>query len=307
MVWPAATRGTPVPIDLSRSPEPDGLTVRESNAWARDKLAIVECYVSGFSRACSKRAPTWQVVDGFAGPGVNEIKDNRELVWGTPMLCLAAEPKVPRILAMDLGPNEASALHARTEPYRNRITVVRGDVNQDLVPAMEQHLNLRAPTLCILDPEGTELDFTTLRKLSGFRVGRTKAELLILLATHTGFLRTLTTAGEGFSWAPDRMDRLYGTGEWREIWDERRAGLPSEAATARYVQLYASQLRRLGYSHVLDRQIRARGREGKLGYYLVFASQHDTGEKIMDYCFDTRYETDEQLSLFNMPRDSHLR
>jgi three-Cys-motif partner protein len=283
------------------------MMVRISNAWALDKLAIVECYVNGFSLACSGQA-TWQVVDGFAGPGVNRIKATGELVWGTPMVCAAASPEVPAILAMDLGIAEIEALTARSWDFRDRVTVRRGDVNHDLLPAMRDELSPTAPTLCILDPEGMELDFETIGAISEFRRGRTKAEVLVLLPTHTGFLRTLTEKGGGFDWAPERMDRMFGTTSWRTIWDRRQAGMSSEEATAQYVRLYGQQLERLGYTHVLDRQIRERGREGRLGYYLMFASQHPVGGRVMDHCFDTRYSAgEEQLGLFNLPRVSHLK
>ena len=295
-------------LDLTESPRDDGLTIRAANPWALDKLAIVECYVHGFSTACSKQ-PSWQIVDGFAGPGVNRLKGTDQLVWGTPMVCLGVEPHVPRILAMDLGTDEVSSLAGRTEDFRSRISVRQGDVNEDLLPAMREDLSLTAPTLCILDPEGMELDFRTIEDISRFRKGRTKVEILVLFPTHTGFLRTLTEKGGGFSWAPDLMDRLFGTGEWRTIWERRKAGLSSDQATAEYVTLFGRQLERLGYTHVLDRQIRERGRTGRLGYYLIFASQHPAGGRIMDHCFDTRYSVDnEQLSLFGaVPRVSHLK
>lgn len=296
-------------LDLTLPPRDDGLTIRTSNAWARDKLAIVECYVQGFSRACSKKAKGgWQIVDGFAGPGVNRIKGTDDLLWGTPLVCVAAEPQVPTILAMDLGEDEVEALRARTAGYSDRIQVLRGDVNEDLLREMENHLSRSAPTLCILDPEGMELNFSSVEAVSKFRSGRTKAEVLILFPTHTGFLRVLTDKGGGFPWAPEHLDRMFGTTRWKDIWQRRQAGMPSELATEQYVQLYGEQLRGLGYTHVLDRQIRERGRKGRLGYYLMFGSQHDAGGRIMDHCFDTRYSSgEEQLGLFPLPRVSHLR
>lgn len=295
-------------FDLGVPPRDDGLLIRDANPWALDKLAIVECYAAGFSRACSKKSLGAQVVDGFAGPGINRIKGTDELVWGTPMVCAGVEPPVTRVLAMDLGSDEFDALDQRTASMRGRVTVRRGDVNADLLPAMRDVLDDRAPTLCILDPEGMDVDFATLARLSTFRRGRTKAELLVLFPTHLGFLRVLTEKEGGFAWAPERLTRMFGTDAWQDIWERRKAGLSAAEATARYVQLYGRQLASLGYGHVLDRQVRQRGREGRLGYYLIFASQHPVGGTIMDHCFDTRYQGDEQLSLFGpQRRESHLR
>lgn len=255
-----------------------------------------------------KRAPSSQVVDGFSGPGVNRIGEER--LWGTPIRILKATPGVNRLLAIDRDGQTVEALTQRTKSDP-RITVVAGDVNVDLVAAMDAHLERRAPTLAILDPEGTELHFETLRALSNWRNGKTPVEILVLLATDTGFTRMLTRTGDGFPYAPAKMTRLFGTDAWEPIWRRRQEEGSDEGAAARaltrYVQLYADQLRALGYTHVLDREIRMRGREGRRGYSLIFASGHDGGRKIMDHCFDTVETTNPQLSLFQTPRQSQLR
>lgn len=162
---------------------------------------------------------------------------------------------------------------------------------------MSELLEPRAPTLCLFDPEGTELDFTTLDAVSQWGQGRTKPELLILLPTHTGFLRML--GEEVPDWAPEKMDRLYGTDRWRETHRARCDGqITPDEATTRYVQLYADQLRALGYSHVLDREIREAGRSGRLGYFLLFASQHSAGKEIMEHCFNDRFGEEQEPPLF---------
>ena len=294
-------------LDLSDEPADDGLTIRSANPWALDKLDIVSCYVAGFVNAC-KRAGFSQVVDGFAGPGVNRIEDR--LAWGTPMRVLQAHPPVDRLLAMDLDANNVRALRDRTASD-TRARVVRGDVNTDLIAAMDEHLVRTAPTLAILDPEGTELDFETIRSLSRWRRGRFPVEILVLLATDTGFTRMLTRTGDGFDYAPDKMNRLFGTTDWEPIWRERQAAGDAPDAPARalskYVQLYGQQLRDTGYTKVLDREIRRSGRQGRRGYSLIFASGHDVGERIMDHCFDTVFTSSQQLELFKSPRQSQLR
>lgn len=68
------------------------------------------------------------------------------------------------------------------------------------------------------------------------------------------------------------------------------------------MRLYADQLRGLGYEHVLDREIRMGGRSGRLGYFLLFASQHPTGKEIMEHCVDDRFGQEEQPPLFRHRR-----
>ncbi len=80
----AALNGAPVTDEqgVPAVPSDDGLLLRDSGPWVKDKLAIVSCYLDGFARASSKRAQQWYFVDGFAGPGVNKISETNELVWG---------------------------------------------------------------------------------------------------------------------------------------------------------------------------------------------------------------------------------
>jgi three-Cys-motif partner protein len=283
------------------APDDDGLKIREANPWARYKLDIVECYLPAFSKAC-QAARQHHVVDAFAGPGVNVFRDDGERRWGTPLMALRTAPPFTRVLAMDTDDASLAALRTRTEPFGARAVVRAGDANTDLLPAMRETLEDWAPVLVVLDPEGTELDFRTLESVARFRRGKTKAELLVLLATHTGFLRLLWE--EVPEWAAERMDRLYGTDRWRDIHRQRREGtIDTDTATSRYVALYADQLRqRCGYNHVLDREIREHGRTGKLGYFLLFASDHPGGQRIMEHCFDDRFGEEQQPPLFRYRR-----
>lgn len=280
-------------------PADDGLAIRDAQEWARFKLDIIACYLPAFSEACATAGQHY-VVDAFAGPGVNRFADG-ELRWGTPLLALHTSPPITRVLAVDPDPTVRAALEQRTAEFGPRALVCDGDANHDLLPLMRAHLEDWAPVLAVFDPEGTELDFATVEAVSEWRQGKTKAELLVLLATHTGFLRMLWE--DLPEWASEHMDRLYGTTAWRDIYRDRRTGeISPDEATSRYVRLYADQLRGLGYEHVLDREIRMGGRGGRLGYFLLFASQHPAGKEIMEHCFDDRFGEEEQPPLFRYRR-----
>lgn len=296
-----------MPVDLdAEQPEEDGLLVRDANQWALDKLNIVDCYVGGFVNAC-KRAGTSQVVDGFAGPGVNQIGE--ELHWGTPMRILRATPEVDRVLAMDADAKCVDALQERTQGHP-RMVVRQGDVNTDLIAAMDSVLEQRAPTLAVLDPEGTDVAYETLRALSQWRRGRTPVEILVLFPTDTGFMRMLTRKGNGFPYAADKLNRMFGTDQWEPIWRQRQQDGDAKDAVAKalkgYVTLYGRQFSELGYEHVMDREIRAEGHRGRRAYSLIFATSHDVGERIMGHCFDSVDRTG-QMSMFASPGHSHIR
>lgn len=283
----------------------DGLPVRDAGVWTEDKLAIVRDYLRAFGRACSKKAPTFYFADGFSGPGINRIRDTAELVPGSPLLALESEPQFAKCLLMDLGEQNIQTMEARTARYGERALVRKGDCNVDLVPAMQDALDQRNPCFCLLDPEGSELGWDTVSGVARFRRGRNKVEQLILLPTHIGFIRMLVVDGTVPEWAAEKLTNMYGNDRWKDIHRRRVEGvITTDAATTEYVRLYAEGLRNLGYSWVLDREIRDRGFEGPLRYFLIFATDHDAGFHIMDHIFDTvaRARANGQLSLFRVPR-----
>jgi hypothetical protein len=113
------------------------------------------------------------------------------------------------------------------------------------------------------------------------------------------------------------MDRIYGNQGWHSIYERRLNDvITTQEATDLYVQLYAAGLRNdLGYKSAFGRAIRDKGIDGRLRYFLVFATDHPAGEKIMRHIFDTVYaprpvtapkkatskrDVEGQVSLFDM-------
>lgn len=83
------------------------------------------------------------------------------------------------------------------------------------------------------------------------------------------------------------------------------------ASASAYVRLYADGLKSLGYETVLDRQITKAN--GSPMYFLIFATDNDAGERIMDWVFNrVRLRVAEelgQITLFEMesgPRERRL-
>ena len=282
------------------TPPDDNLLVRSGRGvgqWTMDKLDIVSAYLPAFATACSRRSPGWYYVDAFAGPGVNVLPDGQR-VCGSPLIALEAVPAFTTCLLMDNDQKAINALLLRTMRFYKRAQVRRGNVNRDLIPFMAEYVPRRAPCVCVLDPEGFEVEWSTIEALATFGEGRL-TELLVLFQAD-GLHRILGLRDQ-HEWPGDLATAFFGNSAWEPIAARKRRGeLRVDEARTEFLHLYRSGLEELGY-RTDSRDIQEWSTEGRLKYILVFASGNETGLKIMKECFDKRY-TGAQLQLFRPPR-----
>ena len=160
-----------------------------------------------------------------------------------------------------------------------------------------------APCFCLLDPEGTELRWVTIQKVARVSGRRRKPELLILFPLQMGILRLMTVVSPMSRHHRRLVSSTFGSSSWSEIYEARLQGrLAPAEAKAQYVALYCANLRALGYRSAEPRVISAPARPGSARqerYYLVFATDHPDGERIMSGVFKRWYALDpEQRPLF---------
>jgi hypothetical protein len=137
----------------------------------------------------------------------------------------------------------------------------------------------------------------------------TEEKLMILDAYLNSFAKACRTAAPDH---PELVTRIYGHDGWKDIYARRESGeISAEDARGEYVRMYAEGFKRLGYATVLDRQIKKSN--GQPMYFLIFATDNDAGERIMDWVFDrVRLRVEEELgqtTLFDMesgPRKRRL-
>ena len=240
---------------------------------------ILDAYLTAFANACRK-AGGWYGLDLFAGGGINWSEVRGREINGSPLIALeAGAPQATKVIASEKNRKAYEALAARTARYGDRAEVLKRDAN-DAIEDMLALVPKRAPAFCFLDPEGSELKWETVEAIAGHKRGSSqfKIEQLILLPTDMGFVRLIPDY-------PEKVTGMYGEESWKSIEQRRSAGkISAEDARGEYVRMYAQGLKGLGYETVLDRQIKKPS--GHPMYFLLFATDHDAGERIMDHCFD---------------------
>lgn len=267
---------------------------------------ILDAYLNSFAKAC-RTAGGWYALDPFAGTGLNWSTTRDRAIDGSALIALEARsPEAIKVVAAESHAGAFEALTHRTERYGDRVQRFNEDANK-VVAAMLNIIPRRAPAFAFLDPEGSELEWPTVEAIAEHKRGHSanKIEQLILLPTDMGFVRLAPDH-------PELVTRIYGHDGWKAIYARRESGqITAEEARGEYVRMYAEGFKRLGYATVLDRQITKS--TGQPMYFLIFATDNDAGEKIMDWVFDrVRLRVQEELgqtTLFDMesgPRKRRL-
>jgi len=228
-----------------------GYPARVAPLWTEEKLRVLDCYMRGFAQACKGHPLGWYALDIFAGVGLNISKTTGAEIPGSALIALQAKsPFAQRVMLCEYSPRIILALTARILPYGDRARVFVGDANAR-IGEMLAPLPQTAPTFAFLDPEGSELAWTTVEAIARHKEGRSqyRVEQLILLPTDMGFVRMLPISGEPDEASAEKLTRMYGHDRWRKIYQRRRSGkITPDQARTEYVELYAQGLRDLGYA-----------------------------------------------------------
>lgn len=154
-----------------------------------------------------------------------------------------------------------------------QVDVRHGDFNVE-VDSILHSIRDGAPAFFFLDPEGLELEWQTVEKIT--RRGRVD---LFILISGMGVVRCASPRSEI---THDAVTRFYGHERWRAMFNDDESDLQSAKGQKRFelaVELYLEGLRGLGYTHVDQFLIATNSRNADL-HALVFASRNDVAIKI---------------------------
>jgi three-Cys-motif partner protein len=257
------------------------------------KLEVLEQYLKQFTTTAKYKAGGNTVyLDLFAGGLENIDKFTGQPFPGSAELALHTEPAFRTVRLFEMPPNAAQLRAELTARFPGRdLQVIEGDCNTTLPEALAS-LNRHAPTFAFVDPDGLEVRWSTLEALADHkRSGRSpyKVELWILFSA-PGLLRTLALDERKLTPSDeDRANRLFGTGQWRCIYEARvRERITPASARQEYVNLMRWRLQEvLGYryTHALEMKLP----EGQPLYNMVFASDNDAGNDIMSALYRKAY------------------
>jgi three-Cys-motif partner protein len=224
----------------------DGLTIRDSGPWAKEKLYYVSRYTSIFNRGMKKLWSERAYIDLMAGPGRSVDRDTGEEFDGSPLLALKSEPPFKTLVFVEAEADYAAALTERTAAHEDRRTVLPSDCNNPATIAeIRRIVGANTLTLCFVDNLGLNVRFETITRLVE---GNRPIDFVFTFQVND-FARNIDdamTSAEG-----DRFDAFFGTPRWREVVRrfDRGQTARSDRATA-LADFYGEQLACIGYGQV---------------------------------------------------------
>lgn len=254
------------------SPGDDGLPVQDVGIWALDKHDYLQRFIEAsagprgvFLRSSVAYAPAGAgFIDLFAGPGRARVRETEQFIAGSPIVALDhSRQPFTKVVAIDLDPENVSALRARTAAYGARCEIIQGDCN-DVIDDAIRRLPEDGLNLGLIDPYGLEpLRFETLRVLATVK----RMDLIIhfpVADMKRNLTNTKSEEYQGF------IDRFLGT----------RVEIKHLSDVPGLIDVLRRQLRRFGYDQEQVRSVAVRNSKNAPLYYLVYISKHRKGSSI---------------------------
>lgn len=258
----------------------------EIGNWSEIKLEIIRKYASAYSTILSHQERLHHVyIDAFAGPGVHIAKSTGRFVAGSPLNALNVQPPFRSYYLIDIEADKVATLRTFVG-NRPDVHLLAGDCNslllQEVFPQVEYHDFRRG--LCLLDPYGLHLDWQVIAQAGSMR----SIEIFLNFPVADINRNVLWEHPEGVDRTDlERMNRFWGDSSWRQVAYSTQGTLFGDDAAVKtgsnraIAQAFRDRLKTAaGFKHIPD-PLPMRNSKGAIVYYLFFASQSTTGDKIV--------------------------
>jgi three-Cys-motif partner protein len=263
---------------------------RISKLHTEEKLTLLKKYLEGYVIA-TKNAKERYYIDALAGDGQCEIQipnsTQPRTVDGSPLIAMNLKPGFTKCFFIEIDKEKVETLSKLLKGFpQNRYNIKEGDCNF-VIDEILSEIPLIAPCFAFLDPEGFEVDWTTIEKIATYkRDSKTKIELFILFPYNMAITRLLPLNSEKFDEekATSVFNRILPDYNWIDVYNARIKGrLKPREMRKSILDIFTNGLKKLGYRFVYSKLIRSSKRRPL--YDMFFATDHKAGAVIMEYVF----------------------
>jgi three-Cys-motif partner protein len=252
--------------------------------WSEIKLEIIREYAKAYSTILSAQTKTplsHVYIDAFAGAGQHISRAKQELVPGSPLNALAVEPRFQEFYLIDIAPEKIDKLRDLSGP-RKDVHLFQGDCNEILLRDVFPHVQYAQYRrgLCVLDPYGLHLDWNVISTAGQMKTLDVFLNFPVQDMNRNVFWRNPDRVDEV---QIQRMNRFWGDESWRNIVYQTTGnlfGMPEKEPNEIVAEAFRNRLSDAAAFKYVPQPLPMRNSTGAILYYLFFASQNKTAEKI---------------------------
>jgi three-Cys-motif partner protein len=270
---------------LTMGPE---LKIDEIGYWSEVKLSILDEYAKPYNQITHAHRLKTVYIDAFAGAGHHISKTSDRLIEGSPVRAMNVDPPFDRLHFVDIDAARVKELK-RLASGRPEVSVHRGDCNTVLVkeifPGISYENFERA--LCILDPYGLHLDWQVIEVAGKSRI----TEIFLNFPVMDMNMNVFWANPDGVvDKSKERMTRFWGDNSWKDAAYSTLPGLFGDFEVKNSIEQVTDAFKRrlkenAGFGYVPD-PMPMRNTKGAIVYFLFFAAQKPTAEKIVKQIFE---------------------
>ncbi len=261
----------------------------EIGHWSEIKLEIVRDYAKAYSTILSKQEHIKHVyIDAFAGAGTHISKTTGQIVPGSPLNALYVVPPFKELYLIDLDGQKTHLLEELTAGFLN-VHISQGDCNKVLLENVFPNVRYEQYRrgLCLLDPYGLHLNWNVLEAAGKMGTIEIFLNFPIMDMNRNALWRNPDGVDEI---SLKRMTAFWGDDSWKKIAYAPAAqqslfgGEELEKQSNEIIaEAFKNRLLEKGGFKYVPKPIPMKNSTGAVVYYLFFASNNKTGEKISTY------------------------
>jgi len=263
------------------------LKIDEIGYWSEIKLEILTKYAKPYNQILLSHQLRPIYIDAFAGAGRHKAKGSARIIEGSPARALAVEPPFEFLHFIDIDGARVNELR-KLAANRSNVAVHQGDCNAVLVEEVFPKITYanRQRALCILDPYGLHLNWETTRRAGESGI----IEIFLNFPVMDMNMNVLWRKSERVTAAQrERMTRYWGDESWRDAAYQTTQGLFEEmeekASNEAVAEAFRSRLKTVGRFKHVPKPMPMRNTKGAIVYFLFFAAQEPTADKIVKDIF----------------------
>jgi three-Cys-motif partner protein len=261
--------------------------------WSELKLEILGKYDAAYTKvfASPKYSYLYPIyIDAFAGAGKHISKTTNNIVRGSPQIALDTTPPFKEYFFIDTNGDKVNELQKIVSKYPQAKThIIQNDCNsallKDILPMFKNDRNKRG--LCILDPYGLDLKWEVIET-----AGKLRGVEIFLNFPVMDMRRNVLLYDPNNADIKDikRMDSFWGSHVWKDIAYTQTTDLFGEIVNQKQniktvTSAFREQLAKIANFTFVPEPIPMRNSRRGLLYFIFFASNNKTGNKIVTDIF----------------------